>query len=611
MKPLIAAVILAIAASGAWATLTGNGGLTVELDASGQIVACRWPSPSHFSQIPLSMENQKTPEIPPGLGWAVRIDERLTFLARAPWRTEGPWYRKAGSPVAYTRAILESPRIDTQQTVFVLPDRDLLVVQLQCSSTPPPASFYWFAGFHPNTRVIPEIPLDSGALPFANGFAAFWHPETDTMYHFRPMAPSEADWNRAKRLVEQRAGAGQWNVFGEGVWIAYGSPNTISSAVCLPIEETGPAWEALGRGDRPSRTAVTGQAQSLLTLQPEAYERGYRATIYAAFGATRDAAEETLNYARQHRFEDLEEECEAYWRVRLSLDKQHKTSPAAQPELMDSISIFLGLDRKTGALAAISPNTPGRMLATAETAAWGALALDTLGHHEEAARLLHFWAGMIRPSSQRGMPAGSIPAAVYANGLPALPHLVLDASATAWILGAIWRHAALLDGSARKQFLESVWEPVQQSGAFLAGWTRDSQGAPFASYHAERGRDQSSTAYDFAVLMGMVSAVNIAESLDILPPTLWRDRIIELNSLLRFHARNEGSAWELEPAFLEWLRGIVPFEDSLWKLEILQGNLIVPLEEIRLLPESLPPPSPGDTRAAAIRVVAHHQDSSN
>ena len=581
------------------AAVTGNGGLTVELDPSGKIIACRWPRPSHFSHIPLAEDEMA----PPGLQWAVRCAEQVTLLSREPWRTEAPAYRQNASPIIQTRAILDSSGVDTQQTVFVHPDRDLLAVRLLWTG-PPPLEFLWSAAFNPCTRVLPEIPIDASCLVSMNGFAAFWVEETATQYHFRPMAPSSGDWERAGRLVERGGSPGEWKAFGDGVWIGYSSPNPVNGAACLPREEAEALWNGIASGTLNSRNAAIGPSQSVLRVQPVPFGEGFCATLYVAFGRNRDAVDETLSYARNRRFEELEEACAEHWRGWLS----KSNLPENTPERQDLIEILLAMDQNTGALTTKDAHTGGRPLATAEGGAWGALALDTLGYHAEADQVLQFLAGTIRETSRRGMPAGSMPAAVYSDGTAALPHLILDASATAWLIGGFWRHGAFLDENGRRAFFDSVWDQTALGAMFLAGWTRDSQGAPFASYHPDRGRDSYSAAYDFTVFMGLVSALNIAEALGRDPEPIWVDRLTELNSLLRFHARNEGIAWELDPAFIEWLRGILPPDDSLWRIEIRKDHGLTPLGEVYVETPHIPPSIPWDSRNAAIRILSRFRN---
>ena len=55
---------------------TGNGALTAAVDAQGRVAACRWPAPSHFSQLGSGSDGGSNR----GLQWAIDVDGSIHWL---------------------------------------------------------------------------------------------------------------------------------------------------------------------------------------------------------------------------------------------------------------------------------------------------------------------------------------------------------------------------------------------------------------------------------------------------------------------------------------------------------------------------------------------------
>jgi hypothetical protein len=552
--------------------VSGNGGLTVGVNPHGRITSCRWPSPGYSGQLSYRTSGVDSPALGAapwhGAMWAIRSSDHLFWLTGT--RAQGVEQRYAGNavPVIETRGMAGEGGPAFTQTLFVHPTLDVLAVRIEVESPEPP-KLYWFQNFSPCTRRLPELPLGDWLLDSLNDFAVFAAPGGNTICHFRPKDPGADDWAKARDLAAQAAAPAAWEVFNEGVWIATASPNPVRGFQCGVDGEADSAWAGIESGHLAGRRAAVGACQSALDIEPAAVDGQpgtYAATVWLAFGANRPAVEGLLAQAREKGFDTLRRETEAYWNTWF---KATDVSAAAREALL---TIALATDRSTGAVVRAPISQPPLALVSAQDAAWITVALDEAGHHDAADRLTRFVGGALRAQSRRSMPAGSLPAALYADGTPAASHVLLEADAGAWWVSTVWRHAGFLDAASRLDYLRALWEPVTRATDFFGGWAAPGSDEPLPSFQPERLRDARSITLLLGLFMGFESALRIAREIDQNADPEWQVRQRELDSLLRFRIRDQRTPWPLDPLFPEWLRHIIGESHPVWAARVVCGG---------------------------------------
>ncbi|MBN2310031.1 MAG: hypothetical protein JXR94_13745 [Candidatus Hydrogenedentes bacterium] len=546
---------------------TGNGRLTVSVNQFGRITACRWPSPGYCDQVAYRTRERGLPalgvEPADGVMWGVRIDGKMHWLAGPPWQV-GQSYRDGGSVAIESTAALSGGSTTFTQILFVHPERDLLVARLVIESEAEPSEVYWYANFSPCMRMIPEVPVADWALDGRNDFAVFADETGRGVCHFRPEAPGLYEWAYARELARVKAKPTAWAGFDEGVWIAARSAGPVAGIHCgrdfgeksvLAQAEAG--WMA-------GATSAVGQCASVTIARPRPLRDGaYEVTQFIAFGRTKAAGDEILAYAAERGYDALLAETQAYWGAWLDkcrLPDTWNTDLRARSGRC-LLTIALAMDADTGGIIRSPVAQPPRALDWPRHGAWVSYALDTAGRHDLAARHADFYAGALRTKAGTGRPLGSLPAACYTDGTEAIPHLVMDAEAPAWMLWSLAEHAARIDeGEQRTACLEGLWPAVDLAGTFLAGWADARTGAPLYSFDAEALRDVRDDPLLLATYRGIRSALELAQSSGHERPE-WRVRLDELEPLIRFRAFDSDGAWKCRHPLEVWFAGLIPEGD--------------------------------------------------
>lgn len=606
--------------------ISGNGGLTVGVNRYGRLTSCRWPSPGYYDQLHYLTRSRTLPEL--GVGpehgamWALRVAGQAYWLVGPPWQVEHQGYRSDASTVIETNAVLPQLGVKTLQTLFVHPEQDLIVARITVLGTPGPSAVYWFQNFSPCARLIPELPIADWALDALNDFAVFAAPGGERLYHFRPEHTGQEDWERAEALANKASAEGglppEWDVFDTGVWIGAATPNRVRAHQCGNDQGPNSARAAIETGRFAGSSSAVGQCHAAYDLIPEdrargsarAGDRALITTVYIAFGQNRQRVDDILDYAGERGFDCLQRETEAYWRrwlepAGLTLEESALESTRRRALL----TIAQATDRQTGVVVRAPITQPPMALAFARYGAWITLALDMAGYPSLAERNTRFYAEVLRREGRPGMPRGSLPAACYANHVPALPHVILDVDATAWMLGSLWRHAAFLDRKARRDYLESVWDTVDVAADFLIQWKHGVKGEPLHSFERNRLRDTRSVSSQLLILMGLESALEMAAVLQKPAPEAWAVRRRELDTLVRFHLLNDPAPWLLEPETACWLRDVAPQDHPMWRATVkVEGGQIalrnVAFPAGAFLDEPARRPSYPDAAHAAMQFIA-------
>lgn len=484
-------------------TLIGNGALTAVADDFGRVTVCRWPGPAMNDQLGGG-----------GLGWGIARGGKTQWF--------GPDFCKATpkEPVTppLSAVILEfGDGSSAIQQTFTAIDRDVLVSRVTLYDFDAPPELVWRADFSPCTRILPELAGIDG-LP-GHDFAAFV--KDGRVYHFRPVRPGRKEF--------AAAAAGEMEAFqdAKGVWIVCGSPQT-AEVSCAP-----------GGGEK-----AFGDCRSLFRWRLPASGDSAVATVFAAFGATRAEAEQTLDAAMAAGANALLAQVVSYW--------AWFAETAASPDgdgpnrRNDLVTLGMAVDKATGAFSRNPAGASPAALCYTRDCAWAALALDLAGRHETASRMLGFIASAVRTEQRRGKPLGSLPLAVYGDGTEALPHLALDADAPAYALGGMWRHVtAIEDAAQRQEFIQAVWDSAALMGDFLAGWTDSRNREPLYSFDTTAWRDRLGDGRLLTTYMGVDAALRLADAAAVPEPPEWARRKVELDALIRFQlVDREAKVWK-------------------------------------------------------------------
>ena len=532
-------------------TISGNGGLTVGWNGQGRMNLCRWPSPSFHDQLSYRTVSRDLPNlgVKPfhGAEWGIGLDGEVVWLSDPRWIVSQD-YQSILTNVIRTTAVLPGSPVRITQTAFVHPARDLLTIRLDVEGVGAPPALYWYSNFTPCTRQISEIPLGDWAFDGLNDFAAFALGDEGVICHFRPNKPGRADWKRAESLLAREAVASDWASFGDGVWIVYRS-----------IE--GFAGEGVGAGDVDPGTLVStggisgdlsgsavGQTFSLAQLKPVRTDAGYSATILIGFAKDFEGARDLLEFGYERGYERLLQETNAHWFDWIGEARIPTNDDVETVKLMLRCLLTLATvtDRYSGAMVRSPSTQPPLARDWPRHGAWMTHALDLAGLHEAAGSHSLFYARLFREEATRGRPAGSLPAAVYADGVEATPHFVLDLEAVAMTVWAFAEHGKGLPESSRQAYFEKVWEATERGADFLAGWTVDRKSAPSHAFDPNVFHDRQSWNQLVSVRLGLHSALSIARQLDREPPDEWLRRERALDALLLNSSLDMSLTWPLE-----------------------------------------------------------------
>jgi hypothetical protein len=528
------------------ALLAGNGRLTAGINDRGVITTCRWPSPGLQDHVDYVTRARNLPNlgVSPGSGmrWGIDHDGSVLWLSDPVWRVEAR-YADPGSPLARLSYIHSDGTVRVQQTAFVHPEKDLFVTRVEVQGTMP-SRIHWHADLAPCTRLIPELPIQ-GLLEEMNDFAAFADQDRAVVMQFRPTQPSSGDRARAALLRKEEAGAEDWRAFRDGVWIGCASTESFSRVVAAGSTDDGSAWQQVGEGRLDERRAAVGDCDYVVTMKPQAVRDGVAATVFLAFGQNAEEVDAILGLAKATGHEALLSQLQSSWQSELG---RSNLSETAENVRMQSQRMLLTLlqcqDAKTGAVVRAPTSQPPLALAFPQHGAWITAALDLAGIHDRAEAHTLFYADHVRRETLTGMPAGSLPAALYGNGLEAAPGFVLDLDASAWTLWSFHAHARFLADAQKRIYIERVWEAAEGLGNFLARWRNARTGVPLPSFEAETLRDGHSHQSLLSVYLGVHSARRIADMLGNEKPE-WLRRERELADLIRYHCLDRAGDWRL------------------------------------------------------------------
>ena len=549
----------------------GNGGLTVTFSATGRIAGVHWPSPGYFDQLSYALcaGEQGSLSVPEGQGlcWAARTGETFT------WELDDDFERclqdrpavarMSPSPAGPQPACIVGGGGKTgTPSFFVHGERDILVARFEPVGGASPEKLYWCANFTPCTRLIPESPTADSLFDYANDFAVFTPDQGRTIVHFRPEKPRSTDWDDARTLASHGGEAPGWRDFDEGVWLAQSPAEPATGFQCGVSGTASSAFAQVKAGALDGQTAAVGDCDSAFEFTCASPANGGAAapiTVYIAFGSTYDAAAENLDYARERGYDALLREAADYWNGRLS-----PSGPQAQPHERLLEVLLTCLDRETGALVRMPLASPPLHVDVPRTGVMGAYALSIAGRHDLVRKRIDFYLNALRTQNTPGCPAGSLPAGLYANGGEAVPRLILDVEAVAWLLWLCERHAAALPPEDRAAFIDAAWPRLELAAEFLSGWFDPRTGLPRTAFNPQTLRDGQSPELAVRAHMGLVSALSLAASKGE-ERAEWRKRARDLETLIRARYIGPDGFWQVDRPERFWNIPLAPASHPRWQ----------------------------------------------
>ena len=573
--------------------ISGNGRLTVGVNEQGRVSVCRWPSPGYFDQLDYVTKSRELP----GLGvapwqgamWAVRLEGETYWISGDALGNARQRHPGRDSTIIETTVSLGETGVRVRHALFVDPWRDLLVARIHIYGAETMPEIFWYQNFAPCTRLVPELPIGDWLLDEKNDFGAFFDAEVGRLYQFRPGVVTAEIRQQASGLADRGAPSVEWftqfsesEAEGGGVWIGTSSPNAILGFQCGAVHDSTSAHRQIEGGVLGGKSSVVGQCNGGLALEPDAVNSSYRATVFVGFATGREGVDGNVGYALAGGYSELRRSNILYWEN--WLDEAGLTLTGNRDEFLRRRALLTmgqSVDRSTGGVVRAPITQPPLARVWARDTAWVSHALDRAGRHDMAGRALAFLGGAMRREGSRSAPRGSLPAAVYTNGVAGTPHFLVDVDAVSWLLSGCWRHASFLSGAARLAYLESMWDAVRLGGDFLAGWSREIGGSPVHSYQGALFRDGQSDESLIALFMGLQSAVLITEVLGEEENLEWSERLQDVQAMVLFQLVQGKSTWALERTLVYWLEGVIPRSHRIWRdIEVRVGEETVRLSEV-------------------------------
>ncbi|MEK7862442.1 MAG: hypothetical protein AAB295_04170, partial [Chloroflexota bacterium] len=533
------------------AAVTGNGKLTVGIDAKGAVSVCRWPGPTAPNQISYA----DTPPSNGGAMWGMVRGKTIEWLPR----TAGDVRIAEGAGAApVVHAVYE--RLGVTATAFVHAERAIAVFRLQFADPPQQAEVVWASDFSPCATNMRAVPSSELFLTSRRDLVAF--AGNGAIYHARPDDAGSKAWDQADAWLDGGADP-DWFEKRDGVWIGYSSSTPFSGAVCGAERGDRSAVALAESADWDRQTKAVGACASAARIPFDA--DGKSVTVFVVLGERRAHVDDALSAARAMGYDGLLEETQRSWREKFSAATRPVSAPAPVAALYERAlrRLLLCVDEQTGAVARAPYSRPPFAVDMPRFGPWATLALDLANDTEAGGRLVEFHARCVRTSDAPGAPAGSLPAAVYSSGVEAAPRAVLDVQAAAWLLWSIWQHDARIAEQERQGYRDEMWKAVELAGDFVSSWCRAVRDAPVLSFDPARLSDSASLETVAVACAGIRAAGSFANAIGHDKPE-WAARALELEDFLRFHALDAAGNFEIAAPLVLWPTELVAAGDPRW-----------------------------------------------
>lgn len=545
------------------AATAANGRLAVSLDAAGGLVSVLWPGAGGVEQAGSLPGTAR----PCAARWGMDTGDGVVWLDTA----EGQVSTNGGKVDTVWRRDGEEIR----QRIVAPPGMDGFVVELEARTTTEPREIVWEQAFLPATARSRGVPLSAPPFAAARGFAGAVLADGRGVFVFRPGSLAPEDEARARDLAERGAAGVAWDVFEGGAWIATGR-------MTARFPDAAP----------PGQAAAGAQAARLeLRVAPTRDGDSWKAVAAVAFGENRNTAADTLRALLDQPFDEWA--AAAGTAGTLPPDLPETARPAVE-------RLLLSWDDTQGTVVFAPWGRPPLAVVPPQLAACAALAFSRLGLTDQAEKQLDFLMGLVRAKETATAPAGSLPVLAHANGTPAFPEAVVNASDAAWCLLALRDATAPWPPARRDAFLAKHRATVTVLGDFLVRWSDLSTGAPLPDFDWRVFRAAASFEPVLAGLLGIGAACDLAA-----PPREWGNWRRSLEARVRFALANDPASVTLSPTLAAWIAatdtaGLPPgFRGTVAQTDPFSGPEELGDAVTRVLGDG----PPADALAAALRVL--------
>lgn len=547
------------------AATAANGRLAVSFDAAGGLVSVLWPGAGGIEQAG-SLPGTARPR---AARWGVDTGDGEIWLDAA----EGEVSPRSGGLV---ETVWRRDGEEIRQRIVAPPGMDGFVMELVVRGDTEPREMVWEQALLPATARPRGAPLSAPPFAAARGFAGAVLADDRGAFVFRPGSLAPEDEARARDLAERGAAGVAWDVFEGGAWIATGAAGRMTAR----FPDAAP----------PGQAAAGAQAARLeLRAVPTRDGDSWKAVAAVAFGENRNTAADTLRALLDRPFDE--------WAAAAG------TAGTLPPDLPEAVRpacerLLLSWDDAQGTVVFAPWGRPPLAVVTPQLAACAALAFSRLGLTDQAERQLGFLMGLVRAKETAAAPAGSLPALAHADGAPAFPEAVVNASDAAWCLLALRDATAPWPPARRDAFLAKYRATVTVLGDFLVRWSDLNTGVPLPDFDWRVFRAAASFEPALAGLLGIGAACDLAA-----PPREWGNWRRSLEARVRFALANDPASVILSPALAAWIAatdtaGLPPgFRGTVAQAEAFTGPEELGAAARRALGDA----PPADALAAALR----------
>jgi glucoamylase len=180
----------------------GSGRLTATLSRCGELTALKWPGPSYDDQLHYLTSNAPDARLLPhqgaldtmgafaGLAYETRHGGAGFTWLRDPGWTHAQRYTSSTSDVVRTESRNAELGLEVVTLAFVLPDRDVLVEDLEVRLLPGSpvrrARALFYQNFAPVQTRLPYFPVTDTGFDFKDDYEAVYDAGRDALLHFAP-----------------------------------------------------------------------------------------------------------------------------------------------------------------------------------------------------------------------------------------------------------------------------------------------------------------------------------------------------------------------------------------------------------------------------------------
>lgn len=549
-------------------TALGNGRLTAGISAWGEITYLRWPSPSYYDHLryytfsntqgvidllrsafrrpkPVRMGSdapskdfrrhgrpyEPYPELGsrPGL---VTDSGGVTWVGEPTWSAERS-YISDSSPILETR--LDHELVGLEARDWVDPRRDVLIRKFSIGENA--QRFFYHSTFQPSTT----HPSERGLMhplhpdPPDAGFAAVYHPEEDLITHFRPSNPREDE--KVRKTLKGGCSPKQLDkLFPEGgIFLTWGfkeHSDEIQVGADKAGNRIGDEAPAGGRADaldgelRGNRSYI-GPVDSSICRD---VSPGDEVTVLVSSSNRAQKAVEVNKKSREIKDTTLRGRSREWWsditnKIKVPQEADKVTKRVMKRSIMN---LFLGRDKKTGAIVASPARQPAYHFDWPRDGAFFDLALDIAGFPKVVDDHLNFYKETQREDNWKFNlawllalrrpfyhPKGHWYSHMTTDGKPGYIRTIpFEIDETALVIWDIWRHEKFLPDSKKEKYRKKYRPVIEKAAEGIMDHISKEKGELWNVFEDDDWRPKSTLHGKTAVLTGLCAAADAGDRWD-------------------------------------------------------------------------------------------------